>query len=97
MRTRDTEKKHKKRQKISHGRTRNFTEKDRSRTTEKTGSRKYILATEKTGSRKDRRLATEGHGISLNKTEAETRKKVRKDRRLDTEKIGRRKYILATE
>ena len=76
MRTRDTEKKHKKRQKISHGRTRNFTE--------KTGRRKDILA-------------TEFHGIARKKAKAETRKKVRKDRRLDTEKIVRRKVILATE
>ena len=52
--------------------------------------------TEKAGRRKDI-LATEGHGISLNKTEAETRKRVRKDIKLDTEKTGRRKYILATE
>ena len=57
----------------------------RSRTTEKTGRRKGILA-------------TEGHGISLNKTEAETRKRARKDIKLDTEKTGRRKdRRLATE
>ena len=47
---------------FSHGRTRNFTEKDRNRDTEKTARRKGILA-------------TEGHGISLDKTEAETRKR----------------------
>ena len=50
---------------FSHGRTRNFTEKDRNRDTEKTDRRKGILA-------------TEGHGISRNKTEAETRKRRRK-------------------
>ena len=47
----------------------------RSRATEKTGRRKDIrLDTEKTDRRKGI-LATEGHGISLNKTEAETRKR----------------------
>ena len=75
--SRDTEKIQKKRH-FSHGRTLNFTEKDRSRDTEKTGRRKdRTRDTEKVARRKDI-LATEGHGISLNKTEAETRKRRRK-------------------
>ena len=63
---------------FSHGRTRNFTEKDRNRDTEKTGRRKdRNRDTEKTARRKGI-LAMEGHGISRNKTEAETRKRRRK-------------------
>jgi hypothetical protein len=60
---------------MSHGRTRNFTEKDRSRDTEKTGRRKgRSRATEKKNRRKYI-LDTEGHGISRKKAEAETRKR----------------------
>jgi hypothetical protein len=77
-RSRATEKNRQKKRHFSHGRTRNFTEKDRNRDTEKTGRRKdRNRDTEKTDRRKGI-LATEGHGISRNKIEAETRKRRRK-------------------